>query len=586
MGDDDSTTSNDAIATGVIGEEPAATAEPGVRGRRPRRARRLLSRRVHRYSFTGLSAALVMLWLSVTPSLLPREPVFQGLISAISAGTGYLLGTFASWLVRYLISRERPWPPPRREYWFGLLVVALIGTSIMLYWFARWQDEIRDLMGMPHMSWHAYPVIAVIAHVAFIVLIWLGWAWGDAVRFLARRLDNYVPPRLAGVTSVLLVLVLTVLVLNGVVARYSMRAMNSSFASLNDETTAESEPTTSPLRSGGPGSLVTWDSIGLQGRVFIGTGPTVADLERSNGTPAKEPVRSYVGLGEDADPRANARLAVAEMERSGAFDRKIIAVAGTTGTGWINRSTVDSLEYMYNGDTATVAIQYSYLPSWLSFLVDNERSRRSGQALFEAVSARIRTMPEAQRPKLVVFGESLGTSGAEAPFSTIPDIAARTDGAFFTGPIVNNPLWKATTRDRDKGSPERLPVFENGDQVRFVAGHDDIAEAEKRPWPTTSRILFLQHASDPVVWWDPGTILRKPDWLREKRGPDVHPDVRWIPLVTFLQISADMVSSDKVPDGHGHNYSTEIPYAWQAILRVPGWTDDKSARLGPELARY
>lgn len=131
----------------------------------------------------------------------------------------------------------------------------------------------------------------------------------------------------------------------------------------------------------------------------------MTDLERFNGAPAKEPIRSYVGLGHEADPRVNARLAVAEMERTGAFTRKIIAVAGTTGTGWINRSTVDSLEYMYNGDTATVAIQYSYLPSWLSFLVDNERCRRAGQALFEAVSARVRKIPEARRPKLVVFGE-------------------------------------------------------------------------------------------------------------------------------------------------------------------------------------
>ena len=563
---------------GPVGDRPGLP--------KPSRPRRLLEAYRRRYSFAGLSMALVMLWMSVTPSLLPRDALFQGLISAVSAATGYLLGVFVSWLIRFMLSRNRPWPTPRRHHWIVLVCVALVGTTVMLYWFSHWQDEIRDLMGMSHMSWHAYPVIAIVAHVVFVLLLLLGWAWADAVRALYHWIDRYTPPRIAAVTSVLLVMVLTVLILNGVVAKYSMRAMNSSFAALNDETTTESQPTTSRLRSGGPGSLVTWDSIGLQGRVFIGTGPTVTDLERFNGAPAKEPIRSYVGLGHEADPRVNARLAVAEMERTGAFTRKIIAVAGTTGTGWINRSTVDSLEYMYNGDTATVAIQYSYLPSWLSFLVDNERCRRAGQALFEAVSARVRKIPEAQRPKLVVFGESLGTSGAEAPFGTIPDIAARTDGAFFAGPIVNNPLWKATLRDRDKGTPERLPVFEGGDLVRFVANRHDIAAAEKQPWPSASRILFLQHASDPVVWWDPGTILRKPDWLREKRGADVHPKMQWFPLVTFLQISADMVSSDKVPDGHGHNYSSEIPYAWQAILQVPGWTDDKSARLGPELDRY
>ena len=196
----------------------------------------------------------------------------------------------------------------RESVAIALVVVALAGTSVMLYWFSRWQDEIRDLMGMSHMSWHAYPVIAIVAHAVFVLLLLLGWAWADAVRALYRWIDRYTPPRIAAVTSVLLVLVLTVLVLNGVVAKYSMRAMNSSFASLNDETTAESQPTNSRLRSGGPGSLVTWDSIGLQGRVFIGTGPTVTDLERFNGAPAKEPIRSYVGLGHEADPRVNARL--------------------------------------------------------------------------------------------------------------------------------------------------------------------------------------------------------------------------------------------------------------------------------------
>ena len=92
----------------------------------------LLSRLVHayraRFSLAGLSTALVMLWLSVTPSLLPRDALFQGLISAISAATGYLLGVFLSWLVRYLISRDSPWPDPRRTHWLALIAVALAGT--------------------------------------------------------------------------------------------------------------------------------------------------------------------------------------------------------------------------------------------------------------------------------------------------------------------------------------------------------------------------------------------------------------------------------------------------------------------------
>ena len=83
------------------------------------------------------------------------------------------------------------------------------------------------------------------------------------------------------------------------------------------------------------------------------------------------------------------------------LDRAVVAVASSTGSGWVNKATVDSLEYMYNGDTATVSMQYSYLPSWLSFLVDKERARQAGRALFEAVSERVRALPEQDQPKLV-----------------------------------------------------------------------------------------------------------------------------------------------------------------------------------------
>jgi uncharacterized membrane protein len=89
---------------------------------------------------------------------------------------------------------------------------------------------------------------------------------------------------------------------------------------------------------------------------------------------------------------------------------------------------------MYNGNTAIVSMQYSFLPSWLSFLVDQENARQAGQALFEAVDALVRAMPENKRPTLVVFGESLGSFGGEAPFLSLNNLVARTDGALFSGP--------------------------------------------------------------------------------------------------------------------------------------------------------
>ncbi|OOK78329.1 hypothetical protein BZL30_2675 [Mycobacterium kansasii] len=174
-------------------------------------------------------------------------------------------------------------------------------------------------------------------------------------------------------------------------------------------------------------------------------------------------------------------MAARDLQRAGGLQRAVVAVATTTGTGWINEAEADALEYIYNGNTAIVSMQYSYLPSWLSFLVDKENARHAGQALFEAVDKLIRQMPEFKRPKLVVFGESLGSFGGEAPFMTLDNVLARTDGALFSGPTFNNTIWNDLTSTRDPGSPEWLPIYHHGANVRFVARPSDLQRPDE-PW--------------------------------------------------------------------------------------------------------
>ena len=268
---------------------------------------------------------------------------------------------------------------------------------------------------------------------------------------------------------VVLLLALSIALLNGVVVRVGMDYLNKTFAAVNDETDPEFPAPKSRLRSGGPESLASWESLGHQGRVFVSAGPTVEELTKFNGKPAIEPIRAYAGLHSADGIKATAALAAEELRRTGGLDRDVVAVATTTGTGWINEAEASALEYMYNGNTAIVSMQYSFLPSWLSFLVDKENARQAGQALFEAVDALIREMPEAQRPKLVVFGESLGSFGGEAPFLSLNNVIARTDGALYSGPTFNNTIWADLTHNRDKGSPEWLPIFDKGENVRFVA---------------------------------------------------------------------------------------------------------------------
>jgi uncharacterized membrane protein len=95
--------------------------------------------------------------------------------------------------------------------------------------------------------------------------------------------------------------------------------------------------------------------------------------------------------------------------------------------------------------------------------------------------------------------------------------------------------------------------------------------------------VYLQHASDPIAWWNPRLLFSKPDWLIEPRGYDVLPQVNWIPVVTFLQVSADMAVAVHVPDGHGHRYVADVANGWAAVLRPPGWTPEKTKRLRPLL---
>jgi uncharacterized membrane protein len=535
---------------------------------------------VRHYTFFGTAVGLMFVWLSLTPSLLPRGPHFQGLVSGAAGAIGYGLGVFGVWLVRYLRSKDTSPPAPRRA-WVVLVVIGLIGQTLAVVWFHVWQDDVRDLMGVPRLGFWDHPLTAVLSIVFLFAFVELGQLVGRLVRFLVRQLDRIAPPRVSAVVVVTLLLVLTIALLNGIVVRFAMSTLNSTFASVNDEEDPGNPAPTTPLRSGGPGSLVTWSSLGHQGRVFVGNGPSVEKLTKFNGPGAIEPIRAYAGLNSVKGFKAAATLAARELQRTGGLNRAVVAVANTTGTGWINEAEASSLEYMYNGNTAIVSMQYSFLPSWLSFLVDKENARQASQALFEAVDALVRTMPEAQRPKLVVFGESLGSFGGEAPFLSLNNLIARTDGALFSGPTFNNTIWTDLTRTRDAGSPQWLPIFDGGQNVRFAAEPANL-DRPPNPWGRP-RVVYLQHASDPIAWWNPDLLFAKPDWLREQRGRDVSPRMEWIPIVTFLQVSADMAVAVNVPDGHGHVYVRDVANAWAAIMQPPGWTQAKTDQLRPLL---
>jgi uncharacterized membrane protein len=534
-------------------------------------------RRRFRYTLPGAWGAVAFACLAFTPSLLPRSPAFQGVVCGISAAIGYGLGVTGAWVWRAFADRDPRSPRPGAWRTFAIVAaVALLAALGLGLW---WQGQLRDLMDVPAPSLLQLPLLPLVAAALFTGLVALS-RWLRAVyRWTAGRLRRWMGPRAANAIGWTVVVVATWLVTSGLLLNGFVAVADRSFSVRNTTTAEGVEPTTSDLRSGGPGSLMTWDSLGRQGRAFIGGGPTVEELSAWSGSRATEPVRAYAGTLAAKDVEERARLAVADLDRAGGFEREHLLVATTTGSGWLAPWAVDSFEYLTGGDSAIVGMQYSYLPSWLSYLVDQKRAREAGRELFDAVYERWSQLPERERPRLFVFGLSLGSFGGETAFSGEFDLRNRTEGALFAGPPNFNVLYREFTDGRDEGSREVEPVYRDGRTVRFT---NDVAAGVAPPAATRwdgSRVLYMQHPSDPIVWWSPRLVWARPDWLEEPPGRDVLDAMLWIPFVTFWQVTADMPLAGAVPAGHGHTYEGEFVDGWAQLIQPDGLTPDKTEQL-------
>ena len=135
------------------------------------------------------------------------------------------------------------------------------------------------------------------------------------------------------------------------------------------------------------------------------------------GEPAKShPIRIFVGL----DSAAFGGRACRSRPQGTGQDRclqtrEVLLVVSPTGTGYVNYQAVESLEYLTRGDCATVTLQYSKRPSPLS-LGRVEVGRKQNEMLFLSLWERFEKMEPSERPRLVVFGESLGAHTSQDAF--------------------------------------------------------------------------------------------------------------------------------------------------------------------------
>src|SRR5690606_16365911 len=257
-----------------------------------------------------VAVALLAAGASLAPSLLPKTVLVQGLVTGIAAAAGYGAGA----LLVVLASPLRQRVPARLRDRCQRVLLAVAALALVPAAVAShvWQRELSAALGMAGPSPASVVAALFVAAAVAAALVLVGRAFRAAVRWIAGRLTPLLPRMVAVTLAAVLV----------------------------------------------AGLVVTVGDRLLRQRLFDA-------VDRS--------LRA-AGLRSAADLRQRAELVVAELERTGAFQRGVVCVVVPTGSGGINPDAVLALEALWDGDTAVASMQYSYLPSVLAQLTDRERT--------------------------------------------------------------------------------------------------------------------------------------------------------------------------------------------------------------------
>ncbi|WP_075654206.1 alpha/beta-hydrolase family protein [Pseudochrobactrum sp. B5] len=527
-------------------------------------------------SLIGMLLGTLFFAASLTPSLVPRPFLIQGVLSGACFAIGYGIGVFLFWLWNYL---QLPKPKGRISTIIKItaMAVTIITAMVFLWHAADGQNSIRNLMGLEKVE-SAHPLkTGLIALITFVILIALARLFQLIYRSSSRWLDRYIPPRLSRFTGFLIAAVIFSMAINGVLFRFGLHVMDSSYRQFDALMEAEVPQPQDPLKSGSAASLVKWDELGRMGRSYVSSGPDAQQISNFTGRPAQNPLRVYVGLRSAETAKERAKLALQEMIRVGAFDRSLLLVTIPTGTGWVDEMGIDPVEYLHDGDIASVAVQYSYLASWLSLLVEPGYGSETATALFDEVYDHWTKLPKETRPKLYLYGLSLGAMNSQLSSELFQVLGDPYQGALWSGPPFTSRLWRSITNNRNEGTPEWLPEFRDGSYARFTNQNNALKLPNSHWGPM--RIVYLQYASDPIVFFDPKDFYREPDWMKAPRGPDVSPQLKWYPVVSMLQLAIDLMLATTTPIGHGHVYAPQHYIdAWVEVTDV-SWSQADIDRL-------
>lgn len=536
-------------------------------------------------SLIGVVGALVMYGVSVSPSLLARSWQWHAVASGVLSAVGYIVGLTIQRFYALVVPRLGVEITAPQSVSIAFRAVLLLGFFL---WFLRWllqsyreRKRANHLVGMRGETLGEYLLGTVCAFILMLALLGVAWGLQWIGRAIVSVLSQWMHMVFALALSLLILVVIVYALTSQVLLKLGINFFIRHARKMNNRTAKGIVQPQVSERSGSPQSRSSWRAVGGQGRVFLGRGPSRADIEAVTGCSAMEPIRVYAGMPEEGQSLQNAAdLVVEELHRTGAFDRAVILIATSTGSGWVDEWQVQPLEYLTRGNCATASMQYSFVPSSINFLTDLDVSEEAAVILFETIRCAVDEIPEDRRPALFVCGESLGAYASQHVFSGIVDVLSRTDGALWVGTPAFTPMHAELTAIRHRGSPEVAPVVANGRHVRFVNVPEnlwaDVYGRELGDW-NYPRIVYAQHPSDPVVWWNSELVWHKPDWISEKVDGDVSPHMQYTRGATYIQVLVDMPVAGTAPGGHGHTYHEELIPLWEAILGLR--EDEKNAGL-------
>jgi uncharacterized membrane protein len=343
------------------------------------------------------------------------------------------------------------------------------------------------------------------------------------------------------------------------------------------------EAPTSPLVSGGPGSVVPYATLTREARRHVLTYLRPEWIEESMGEPTRAtPIRVYVGLDTAPTDDERVALALAEIDRTSALGRRLVVLVSPTGTGYVNHTAMQAIELLTLGDCATITMQYSKRPSPLS-LDRIDEGRLQNRKLWLAIHDRLYGMPPERRPRLVLFGESLGAQTSQDVFVHEGTVGLRMFG-------IDRALWIGTPYFSKWKEEVLRDVRWNVDRS-LVGRFSSFKEMKALDETARSalRFVLVSHNNDAVGYFGADLLVAAPDWLQEPRPPGVPSAQRYAPLLTFVQTLVDMKNSMHVVPGQfvadGHDYRADLGQFINEVYAL-GATPEQMQRVEAALRGY